>query len=84
MRGLMLFLLSSSFLKARNCLDKMMLSSLSTSFVGFCLPDDRKVCTTIEVVSLTAPSANVLKRESNNLLLLTAMANAPSNRILSC
>ena len=45
--------------------------------MGFCLPDNWKVCITFEMVPLTVPSANVLKRESENLPLLTDMANAP-------
>ena len=83
-RALCCYSLGLSFLNARKSLDKRMLSSLSTSFVGFCLPVDWKVFTTFEMVPLTVPSANVLKRELEKLSLLTAMTNAPSKTICSC
>ena len=79
------FSFGSLFLKAWNCLDRMMLSSsLSASFMGFCLPCNRKICITFDMEPLTVPSASVLNCKSENLPLLTATANAPRKRILSC
>ena len=68
-RAFCCFSVGSSFLKARNCRNNRMLSSLSESFVGFCLPDanDRKVCTTFD-----------------NHPLLTVRAKAQSKMICSC
>ena len=83
-RAFCCFSFGSLFLRARYCLDRRMLSSLSLSVVGFHHPDDRKVCTTFDMVSLTVPSASMLNHELENLPLLVAMANAPSKRILSC
>ena len=82
-RALCCFSLGLAFLKAQNYLDRRMLSSLSASSVGFCLPGNQRYCTIFDMVSLTVPSASVLKRELENLPLLTAMAKAPSRRILS-
>jgi hypothetical protein len=77
------FFLGSSFLKAQNCCNKRMLSSLSASFVGFYLHNDQKACSTLNMVPLTVSSASVLDLESENFPLLTTMANAPSKRIHS-
>ena len=82
-RAFCCFSVGSLFLKAQNCLDRRMRSSLSASLVGFCLPNDRKVCTTFDMIPLPVASTSVLNCESENLLLLTAMTNASSRRILS-
>ena len=50
-----------------------------------CLPENQKVCTSFDMAPLTAmPSASVLNHASENLPLLTAMANALSKSICSC
>ncbi len=74
------------FLKALYCRDRRMLSSWSSSFVGFCLPAVLKACTTCNMVPLTVPSASASWRSlvRENLPSLTAIANAPSMMICSC
>ncbi len=76
--------LGSSFLKALDNHDRRMLSLLSVSFMGFGLPFSLKVCTTCEMVPLTVPSARHLWHSCKYLPSWTAMAKAPSMRILSC
>ncbi len=76
--------LGLSFLKALNNHDRRMLSLLYVSFMGFGLPFSLKVCTTCEIVPLTVPSARHLWHSCKYLPSWTALAKAPSMRILSC
>ncbi len=77
-------LLGLLFPKARNCLDKRMLSSRSPSFVRFCLPFAQKIHITCEMAPRTVPSARSPWRFPKNHPDLTAIAIAPSMRIHFC
>ncbi len=73
----------SWFLLVRYCLDERMLSSLSSSFVGFCLPAAQKVCTTCETAPWTVPSTTTSCQSRKNRPSLTAIANVPRLEIHS-
>ncbi len=82
-RAFCCFCWGSSFLYVRYCLDKRMLSSLASSFVGFCLPAAQNVCTTCETAPKTIPFTSTLWQSHENRPSLTAIANAPSMEICS-